>query len=86
MAFKLVGHVDLELQVLQQVDIHLQHLGIRGRSTSTHRSLRNHPSLSEAPSIRAKAIFSPPFSFDAFQEFLRKDGLIAKTHRAVVTL
>ena len=35
---------------------------------------------------RAKTIFPPPFSFDEFQEYLCKDGLIAKTRRAVQTL
>ena len=40
----------------------------------------------EAPSTRAKTIFSPPFSLAAFQEYLRKDGLIAKTDLAVETL
>ena len=28
----------------------------------------------------------PPFSFDAFEEYLCKDGLIAETQRAVQTL
>ncbi|CAL8369119.1 unnamed protein product [Boreogadus saida] len=40
----------------------------------------------QRPTTRAKTIFSPPFSFDAFQEFLHEDGLIAKTHEAVETL
>ena len=40
----------------------------------------------QAPSTWAKIIFSPPFSFDAFQEYLCKDGLFAKTHKAVETL
>ena len=28
----------------------------------------------KAPSTRAETVFSPPFSFDALQEYLRKDG------------
>ena len=42
--------------------------------------------VSQAPSTLVKTIFSPPFSIEAFQEYLRKDGLIAKTHLAVETL
>ena len=40
----------------------------------------------EAPSTLAKTIFSSPFSLAEFQEFLRKDRLIVKTHLAVETL
>ena len=35
---------------------------------------------------RAKTIFPPPFSFDEFQEYLCKDGLIAETQRTEQTL
>jgi hypothetical protein len=31
-------------------------------------------------------LFPPSFSFDEFQEYLRKDGLIAKTHQVLETL
>ena len=41
--------------------------------------VRNILLFSKAQSTRAKTIFSPPFSFDAFQEYLPKDGIIAKT-------
>ena len=38
----------------------------------------------KTPSTQANTIFTPPFSFDTFHEYLCKDGLIAKTHWAVV--
>ena len=49
-------------------------------------ALRLHTYSPRGTSNKVKTIFSPPISFDAIQEYLRKDGLIAKTHRAVGTL
>ena len=40
----------------------------------------------EPEATRAKTIFSVPFTFDVFQEYLCKDGLIVKMQRAVETL
>ena len=47
--------------------------------------LEEGPFLCWGSSTRAKTIFSTPFSLAAFQEFLCKNRLIAKTHLAVET-
>jgi hypothetical protein len=49
-------------------------------------SLPLSPQLRQACPHGQKTIFYPPFSLAAFQEFLRKAGLISKTHLAVETL